>query len=41
MRLVRDMDAPELIKGLQRIGYGVVWQTGSHDAVAHKENGGS
>lgn len=30
MRLPRDMDAPELIKALQRIGYRVVRQSGSH-----------
>ena len=30
MKLPRDMDAPELIKALQRIGYRVVRQSGSH-----------
>lgn len=30
MKLPRDMDAPELIKGLQRIGYRTVRQSGSH-----------
>lgn len=30
MRLPRDMDAPELIKALQSLGYGVVRQSGSH-----------
>lgn len=30
MRLPRDMDAPELIKALQRFGYRVVRQSGSH-----------
>ncbi len=30
MKLPRDMDAPELIKALQRIGYQVVRQSGSH-----------
>ncbi len=30
MMLSRDMDAPELIKALQRMGYRVVRQTGSH-----------
>jgi predicted RNA binding protein YcfA (HicA-like mRNA interferase family) len=30
MRLPRDLDAPELIKAMQRIGYTVVRQTGSH-----------
>lgn len=30
MKLPRDMDAPVLIKALQRIGYVVVRQTGSH-----------
>lgn len=30
MRLPRDMDAPELIRSLQRIGYRVVRQSGSH-----------
>jgi predicted RNA binding protein YcfA (HicA-like mRNA interferase family) len=30
MKLPRDLDAPELIKALQRIGYRVVRQTGSH-----------
>lgn len=30
MRLPRDMDAPELINALCRIGYSVVRQTGSH-----------
>lgn len=30
MKLPRDMDAPELIKALHRIGYRTVRQTGSH-----------
>jgi len=30
MKLPRDMDAPELIKALQRIGYRVIRQSGSH-----------
>ena len=30
MRLPRDMDAPQLIKALQRLGYRAVRQTGSH-----------
>lgn len=30
MKLPRDMDAPELIKALQRIGYRIVRQPGSH-----------
>ena len=30
MKLPRDMDAPDLIKALQRIGYRVVRQSGSH-----------
>lgn len=30
MRLPRDMDAPQLIKALQRFGYRAVRQTGSH-----------
>ena len=30
MKLPRDMDAPELIKALGRIGYRVVRQSGSH-----------
>lgn len=30
MKLPRDMDAPELIKALQRIGYRAVRQSGSH-----------
>ena len=30
MKLPRDMDARELIKALQRIGYHVVRQSGSH-----------
>lgn len=30
MKFPRDMDAPELIKALQRIGYQVVRQSGSH-----------
>ena len=30
MKLPRDMDAPELIKALQRLGYRVVRQSGSH-----------
>ena len=30
MKLHRDMDAPELIKALERIGYRVVRQSGSH-----------
>ncbi len=30
MKLPRDMDAPELIKALERIGYRVVRQSGSH-----------
>lgn len=30
MKLPRDMDAPELINALQRIGYRVVRQSGSH-----------
>lgn len=30
MKLPRDMDVPELIKALQRIGYHVVRQSGSH-----------
>lgn len=30
MKLPRDMDAPQLIKALQRIGYQVVRQSGSH-----------
>lgn len=30
MKLPRDMDAPDLIKALSRIGYRVVRQTGSH-----------
>lgn len=30
MKLPRDMDAPQLIKALQRIGYRVVRQSGSH-----------
>lgn len=30
MRLPRDMDAPELIKALKRIGYETVRQSGSH-----------
>lgn len=30
MKLPRDMDAPELIKALGRIGYLAVRQTGSH-----------
>lgn len=30
MKLPRDMDAPELIKALHRIGYRVVRQSGSH-----------
>lgn len=30
MKLPRDMDAPELTKALQRIGYRVVRQSGSH-----------
>jgi predicted RNA binding protein YcfA (HicA-like mRNA interferase family) len=30
MKLPRDMDAPALIKALQRIGYAPVRQTGSH-----------
>jgi len=30
MKLPRDLDAPELIKALARIGYRVVQQTGSH-----------
>ena len=30
MKLPRDMNAPELIKSLQRIGYRVVRQSGSH-----------
>ena len=30
MKLPRDMDAPDLIKALQGIGYQVVRQSGSH-----------
>ncbi len=30
MKLPRDMDAPDLINALQRIGYRVVRQSGSH-----------
>lgn len=30
MKLPRDMDAPDLIKALQRLGYRVARQTGSH-----------
>ena len=30
MKLPRDMDAPDLIKALQRIGYRVIRQSGSH-----------
>ena len=30
MKLPRDLDAKELIKALQRLGYRVVRQTGSH-----------
>jgi len=30
MRLPRDLDAPELIKALERVGYRVVRQSGSH-----------
>ena len=30
MKLPRDMDAPELIRALGRIGYRAVRQTGSH-----------
>ncbi len=30
MKLPRDMDAPELIKALQRIGYRAARQSGSH-----------
>ncbi len=30
MKLSRDMDAPELIKALRRIGYDIVRQSGSH-----------
>ena len=30
MKLPRDLDAAELIKALQRLGYRVVRQTGSH-----------
>jgi len=30
MKLPRDMDAVELIKAMERIGYSVVRQTGSH-----------
>lgn len=30
MKLPRDMDAPELIKALHRIGYRTVRQNGSH-----------
>ena len=30
MKLPRDMDAPELIKALERLGYKAVRQTGSH-----------
>ena len=32
MKLPRDTDARELIKALQRIGYHVVRQSGSHSA---------
>jgi len=30
MKLPRDMDAPELIRALERIGYRVARQSGSH-----------
>lgn len=30
MRLPRDMDAPDIIKALERIGYRIVRQSGSH-----------
>lgn len=36
MRLPRDLDAPELIQALQRIGYRSLRPTGSHVRLRHE-----
>ena len=38
MKLPRNMDAPELIKALERIGYRTVRQSGSHIRLQSSES---
>lgn len=39
MRLPRDVSADELVRALQKIGYTVIRQTGSHIRLATEEHG--